>query len=43
MQYLINRMQQEIERNKNVLSPAELEEYQTALRVYQNLAETARE
>jgi len=40
--YLIRRMEQELERNARVLRPAELDEYRQALRTYQEVAKTAR-
>jgi len=40
--YLIRRMKEELERNGPVLRPEGLEEYREALRVFQNIAATAR-
>lgn len=40
--YLIHRMQEEIETNRHILTPAALAEYQQALSIYQTLAEEAR-
>ena len=42
IEFLIERVRNEIERSKALLPPAGLEEYQEALRVYQELAQTAR-
>jgi hypothetical protein len=41
-QYLISRVESEIERNKDVLSPEALAEFQEALARYQEIAKTAR-
>ena len=40
--YLIQRVEAQIKRSASVLPEAALEEYRTALRIYQGLAETAR-
>ena len=40
--YLIRRMKEEIERNRDVLRPEGLEEYHHALQVYQEIAKEAR-
>ncbi|OHB66683.1 MAG: hypothetical protein A2V70_14245 [Planctomycetes bacterium RBG_13_63_9] len=40
VQYFIDRMEQEIERNKGVLSAVELKEYQDALEHYRRIAKT---
>ena len=40
--YLVRRMKEELERNKGVLRPEGLAEYREALRVYEELAATAR-
>jgi hypothetical protein len=40
--YFIQRMQEEITRNKDVLSDGELEEYRAALATYKEIAESAR-
>ena len=40
--YFIQRMEEEIENNRNVLSPAALQEYQSALSIYQEVAKKAR-
>jgi hypothetical protein len=40
--YLIRRMKEELERNKDVLRPEDLEEYREALRAYEETAATAR-
>lgn len=37
VEYLVGRVQAEIDRNKGVLSPAELQEYDEALKAYQRL------
>lgn len=41
VEYLVGRMREEIERNRTVLAPAELDEYQQALRAYQSHLERA--
>ena len=40
--YLIRRMKEELQRNNDVLPPDALEEYRQALRVYEQIAATAR-
>ena len=40
--YLIQRVEEEIARNQNVLSPAALDEYRAALKVYQDIARSVR-
>jgi hypothetical protein len=42
VQFLIDRMKSELERNQGVLSPAELEEYRSALARYKKVAEIAK-
>ncbi len=42
VQYFIERMQEEIARNADVLAPAEVDEYRRALDVYRELAKTAK-
>jgi hypothetical protein len=41
VQYLVDRMKEEIARNQDVLDAPSLEEYRTALRAYERLHETA--
>jgi hypothetical protein len=41
--YLVRRMQDELTRNRDVLRPDELAEYELALMAYQQIAETARD
>ena len=40
--YLIQRVQEEITRNQNILSPAALSEYRQALKIYQAIDEKVR-
>ena len=40
--YLLGRVEEEIARNRGVLSPAALDEYQQALKIYQAIAEDVR-
>jgi len=42
VEYLIERMQEEIARNTDILQPASLDEYRMALKIYRNLLKTAR-
>ncbi len=41
-QYLVDRVQEQIERSEKVLPKAALDEYRKALRIYQEIAKTAR-
>ncbi|REJ71662.1 MAG: hypothetical protein DWQ34_18130 [Planctomycetota bacterium] len=41
VQFLVNRMERELERNQGVLSEDELAEYEQALRIYREIAEQA--
>ncbi|MFH1919182.1 MAG: hypothetical protein ABIP48_04735 [Planctomycetota bacterium] len=40
--YLVRRMQEELDRNRDVLPPEALEEYRDALRAFQTIAAEAR-
>jgi hypothetical protein len=40
--YLVQRMEEELENNRSVLKPAQLDEYKEALEVYKEIAKTAR-
>ena len=40
--YLIQRVQEDITRNQKILTPAALDEYQQALKVYQAIARDVR-
>ena len=40
-EYLVGRIQEEINRNKKILSPAAIEEYRDALNIYKELAKKA--
>jgi len=42
VEYMIGRMKEEVQRNRDVLRPESLEEYREALRAYENMAATAR-
>jgi hypothetical protein len=42
IEYLVGRMKEELDRNRGVLGPDELAEYEKALSAYRRLAEHAR-